>query len=204
MPVFLNNSLPAPDPQTPLVIQTGVDTRLDVITINQQVVQLQDSQGFRLSVSAVDESGELTKVSRSGAIIVTRRNFISVSGAGFKPNSDAVAWLFSSPRRLGVVRVGTDGAFSDILQVGSDVEAGEHTTQINGVTPDGEVRSLNLAVEIIDPDAVSIDAGRNITTWLGLVMGSLAFVLIVVLTARRRWLLAFVRRRRHDEDDDVR
>jgi hypothetical protein len=203
VPVYVRSSLPEPEPQTPLVIQTGADALLDVITINEQVIQLQDTRGFRLSVSAIDASGELTKVSRSGAILVQRRSFISVSGEGFKPNSDAVAWLFSQPRRLGVVQVGEDGTFEETLQIGEEIEAGRHTTQVNGITPDGEVRSLNLAVEIIDPAAASTRSGRNLTTWLGLALGSGALV-VVALAARRRWLLAFGRRRRHDEDHRMR
>jgi hypothetical protein len=155
LPIFVNSQLPNPVPENPLVIQTSSETRLDIITVNQQVIQLQDTEGFRLSVSATDESGDLTRVSPSGAIIVEQQNFITVTGEGFKPNSDAVAWLFSEPRRLGVVRVGSDGTFQESLQIGSEVPPGEHTTQVNGLTPGGEVRSLNLAVEIVEPGATS-------------------------------------------------
>ena len=153
LPIFVNRELPNPNAANPLVIQTSGETRLDIITVNQQVIQLQDTEGFRLSVSATDESGQLSQVSASGAIIVERQNFITVNGEGFKPNSDAVAWLFSEPRRLGVVRVGRDGTFQESLEIGEEVPAGEHTTQVNGFTTDGQVRSLNLAVEIIDPVA---------------------------------------------------
>jgi len=157
LPVFVNNELPKPAAENPLVIQTGAETRLDIVTINEQVIQLQDSEGFRISVSATDAEGELTKVNTRGAIVVERENFITVTGEGFKPNSDAVAWLFSEPRRLGVVRVGADGKFEESLQIGDDVPAGEHTTQVNGLTTDGTVRSLNLAVEVIDPGVTSED-----------------------------------------------
>lgn len=155
LPVFVNKELPKPEPENPLVIQTSAETRLDIITVNQQVIQLQDAEGFRISVGATDETGAPTRVSPSGVIIVEQQNFITLSGEGFKPNSDAVAWLFSEPRRLGVVRVSSDGTFQESLQIGEDVPVGEHTTQVNGLTPDGDVRSLNLAVEILAPGTLS-------------------------------------------------
>jgi len=156
LPVFVNSQLPNPLPENPLVIQTTNESRLDIITVNQQVIQLQDTEGFRLSVSATTESGVLTPVSPSGAIIVEQQNFITVTGAGFKPNSEAVAWLFSEPRRLGVVRTGSDGAFQENLQIGPEVSTGEHTIQVNGLTPEGDVRSLNLAVKVIPQGAMPV------------------------------------------------
>jgi hypothetical protein len=139
------------------VIQTSDDRQLDVITINEQLVQLQDSTGFRLSVSATDSDGNLAQVNTRGAIVVQHQNFITVTGEGFKPNSDAVAWLFSEPRRLGVVRVSADGSFEKSLQIGADIPVGDHTTQVNGLTPSGDVRSLNLAVEVRERAPVVTD-----------------------------------------------
>jgi len=202
LPVFVNNELPTALPESPLVIQTSGDKVLDIITVNEQVVQLQDSQGFRLSVSATDGQGNLSRVNTRGAIVVSRRNFITVTGEGFMPNSDAVAWLFSQPRRLGVVRVGADGTFEESLRIADDVPMGNHTTQVNGLTSDGEVRSLNLAVELvetalmvtdttIDPVLIAATGPRNSTTLsvallaVGAVLGAGVFALLLVARRRR-------------------
>jgi len=202
LPVFVNSELPKPSGENPLVIQTGSETRLDIVTVNDQVIQLQDTEGFRLSVSATNAAGEITKVNVRGAIVVERENFITVNGEGFKPNSDAVAWLFSEPRRLGVVRVDAEGKFQESLQIGDDVPAGEHTTQVNGLTTDGEVRSLNLAVELvetalmvtdttIDPVLIAATGPRNSTTLsvallaVGAVLGAGVFALLLVARRRR-------------------
>ena len=214
LPVYVNSALPNPEPENPLVIQTSSESRLDIITINDQVVQLQDAEGFRLSVSATDETGELTRVSASGAIIVEQQSFITVSGEGFKPNSDAVAWLFSEPRRLGVVRVGSDGKFQESLQIGSDVAVGRHTTQVNGLTVDGEVRSLNLAVEVVSPKLADDKALVTDTTVDPVITSDGAtgegtsytvgvLVIGVLVGAGAMWFV-LVRRRRHDEDNHVR
>lgn len=191
-----------------MVIQTGAEKTLDIVTINERVVQLQDTDGFRVSVSSTDLAGELTKVNTNGAIVVQHLNFITVTGEGFKPNSDAVAWLFSEPRRLGVVRVRDDGTFEESLQISPDIPIGEHTTQVNGVTATGEVRSLNLAVEVvesqptssnaavtdtaIDPVLVAATGPRDETSVaialiaLGVVLGSALTALLLVVARRRK------------------
>ncbi|MFZ9918988.1 MAG: beta strand repeat-containing protein [Ilumatobacteraceae bacterium] len=207
VPVFVGGQLPKPEPLNPLVIQTDVAAELDIITINDQVVQLQDTEGFRLSVSATDDAGVLARVNTRGAIVVEHENFITVTGDGFKPGSDAVVWLFSEPRRLGVVRVDGDGLFEESLQIGSDVPVGDHTTQINGITANNEVRSLNLAVEVtnrtsepapasvatdttIDPVIVAATGPRNQTSirtailLLGVLLGG-TFVWFMLAWRRR-------------------
>ncbi|MFZ9913190.1 MAG: beta strand repeat-containing protein [Ilumatobacteraceae bacterium] len=207
VPVFVGGQLPKPEPLNPLVIQTDVAAELDIITINDQVVQLQDTEGFRLSVSATDDAGVLARVNTRGAIVVEHENFITVTGDGFKPGSDAVVWLFSEPRRLGVVRVDGDGLFEESLQIGSDVPVGGHTTQINGITANNEVRSLNLAVEVtnrtsepapasvatdttIDPVIVAATGPRNQTSirtailLLGVLLGG-TFVWFMLAWRRR-------------------
>ena len=161
IPIYVDSQLPKAVPEDPLVIQSSNDRQLDVITINEQLIQLQDSTGFRLSVSATDGKGNLTQVNTRGAIVVEHRNFITVTGEGFLPNSDAVAWLFSEPRRLGVVRVRADGSFEESLQISEDVPLGDHTTQVNGLTSSGDVRSLNLAVVIVAKTVVdSVENGN--------------------------------------------
>ncbi|MFZ8966628.1 MAG: beta strand repeat-containing protein [Ilumatobacteraceae bacterium] len=207
VPVFVGGQLPKPEPLNPLVIQTDVAAELDIITINNQVVQLQDTEGFRLSVSSTDDTGVLARVNTRGAIVVEHENFITVTGDGFKPGSDAVVWLFSEPRRLGVVRVDGDGLFEESLQIGSDVPVGDHTTQINGITANNEVRSLNLAVEVtnrtsepapasvatdttIDPVIVAATGPRNQTSirtailLLGVLLGG-TFVWFMLAWRRR-------------------
>jgi hypothetical protein len=150
LPIYVSNQLPSPEPNSPLVIQT-TNTQLNIVTINDQVIQLQDGDGFRLSVSATDGGGDILPVNTNGAIVVEQNNFISVSGTGFRPNSTAVVWLFSVPNRLGTVNVGADGSFSDRVALNDGIEPGEHTAQVNGITSGGALRSLNLAVEVIEP-----------------------------------------------------
>jgi uncharacterized repeat protein (TIGR02543 family) len=207
-PVLADNQLPKADPQMPLVIQTDPNTAWDVITINQRVVQMRDQRNFRLSVSAQTETGEMSEVNARGAITLTHGYYITVSGEGYKPGTDVVAWLFSTPRQLGMLRVGSNGTFQSSLLVNSGVEFGEHTVQVNGFSPTGELRSLNLAVEVVDlppsssgraqpssSDATSVQwlaLGLVLLLGIGLVSSSLLVV------ARRRQRLLGIRDTTHN------
>jgi len=151
LPVFVNNELPRPDSAAPMIIQTENEVTVQVVTVNEQVVTVSDETGFRLAVAAVDESGEPMKIAADGALIVPRDNWISIVGSGLRPNSTAVAWVFSEPRRLGVVQVAPDGTFRERFRVPEDLPEGDHTTQVNGFDADGQVRSFNLAIEVREP-----------------------------------------------------
>jgi hypothetical protein len=214
LPVFVDSQLPNPEPSNPLVIQTDSAVRLDIITVNDQVVQLQDTEGFRLSVSATDSQGILSRVNTRGAIVVERENSITVTGEGFKPGSDVVAWLFSEPRRLGVIRVAGNGSFEASLRINSDVPEGDHTAQVNGVTSSGDMRSLNLAVEVIDAKETSVNPAATDTTIDPLIVAApgprsdtpareAILVLGLVIGAALMWFL-LARRRRQDDDSPVR
>lgn len=148
LPVFVNNELPRPDAAAPMMIQTENEVTVQVVTVNEQVVTVSDETGFRLAVAAVDESGEPMKIAADGALIVPRDNWISIVGSGLRPNSTAVAWVFSEPRRLGVMQVAPDGTFRERFRVPEGLPEGDHTTQVNGVDADGQVRSFNLAIEV--------------------------------------------------------
>lgn len=152
LPVFVNSQLPEPAPAEPLVIQTQSEVTVQVVTVNEQVVTVSDETGYRLAVAAIDETGTPMSVTADGALLVRRNHFISVNGRGLKPNSVAVAWVFSEPRRLGDVRVATDGTFSAKFSVPEGLPAGDHTTQVNGIDANGGMRSFNLAIEVINAE----------------------------------------------------
>jgi hypothetical protein len=152
LPVFVNSQLPEPAPAEPLVIQTQSEVTVQVVTVNEQVVTVSDETGYRLAVAAIDETGTPMSVTADGALLVRRNHFISINGQGLRPNSVAVAWVFSEPRRLGDVRVAADGSFSAKFSVPEGLPEGDHTTQVNGIDANGGMRSFNLAIEVINAE----------------------------------------------------
>ena len=133
-----------------MMIQTQDEVSVQVVTLNNQVVTVSDETGFRFAVAAVDESGEPMQIAADGSLVVRRDNWINIAGNGLQPNSTAVAWVFSEPRRLGMVKVLADGTFRQRFRVPEGLPAGGHTTQVNGIDARGEVRSFNLAIEVVN------------------------------------------------------
>jgi hypothetical protein len=124
--------------------------------------------------------------------VVKHGNFISISGEGFAPGTLAKTWLFSSPRELGNLNVNTDGSFAADLPITDDVPVGFHVAQVDGLSPDGEVRSLSLDVEILPSEGqAEYDP----------IAKRLA---VAALIAQAMALLALNRRREDNEGDDDR
>ena len=194
-PVLADNQLPKAEPNNPIVIQTDPNTTWEVITINNRVVQMRDNANFRLTVTAMTATGEMSQVNTRGTITLTHGHYITVTGDGYKPGTEVVAWLFSKPKRLGTIRVATNGSFESQFLVDSNVEFGEHTAQFNGLTASGELRSLNLAGDVVEP--TQFDSGKNtessITQWpiLSPMLISaivIAVIFVFVLARKRRSL----------------
>jgi len=127
---------------------------VSVAVVNEQAVQLETDTGLSLSVTSLNENGEVAPLAPTGAIRLTERRTVVVSGRGFLPKSEAVVWIFSTPTRLGVIPVSDTGRYNAELVVGSELEVGQHTLQVNGVVPSGEIRSMNVALEIVETDTL--------------------------------------------------
>ena len=206
LPVYVGGVLPQPTALEPLAIQTGEQAKIDFITVNNVMIQATTSKVFKLSVGAIDDGEMLANLSASGAIILKSNNLVSISGEGYLPNSQIVAWIFSTPRRLGVVSVSANGKFAETLTVPADMIFGDHTLQVNGFTVNSEVRSLNLAVEIVatvqsspkpqvgitsfDPVVGNSSGSRTSTSSTTAALAVVAFLsvglFLLVLTTRRR------------------
>ena len=211
IPVFLNMQIPLPPLNQPQVYQQN-PVPVDYLLINQQVQQFSAPDGFQMNVSATDPSGNLTPVDPSGALVVQQNNFITVTGTGFRPFSDAVAWLFSTPRKLGNIRVGADGSFAARMPIGEEIGVGRHTTQVNGLTPAGEIRSVNLAVLVRDAPAVapspptSFDPAMPLSVAENPASTSVSvafFAVMAVVIFGGGVLFGLTRRRRRDDERDA-
>lgn len=197
LPVYVNNQLPEATPSIPIAIQSGSASAVDVAIINEQAVQLGMEDGFSVRVTALDDDGNVSPLAPNGAVRAKRLNQVFVTGQGFKPGTQAVVWIFSNPRRLGVIQVGATGSYSSQLQISSAVELGEHTLQVNGVIPDGNVRSMNIGIEIVENyslpgDDNNSDQGVLNSTAEVLVL----YTILLVILGSSGYLLVSRKRRR--------
>ena len=158
-----------PNPRVPVVeaevakIVEGVgavagmapDGWVKVEPIGESSVVLSTSDGLRIEIAALTNENKKVRLNSRGMVIVEHDDYITVAGGGLQPNSDASTWLFSTPKELGQLKVDADGNFSQRYQIGPDVHVGDHTAQINGIAPDGTLRSVEVGVEVIDRPAVA-------------------------------------------------
>jgi hypothetical protein len=162
--VVLPEEFTSPNPLLP-VVDSGVvkiiegmgavagmapDGWVKVEPVGTSSVVLTTSDGLRIEIAALTNSKKLVRLNSRGMVVVEHDDFITVAGGGLLPNSDASTWLFSTPRELGRLLVDENGNFSQQYQIGLDVPAGDHTAQINGIAPDGTLRSVEVGVEVIE------------------------------------------------------
>ena len=170
----------------------SIEKKVEIVRINSSAIRMTSTDGFTLNISTRDKDGQPLQFNSRGGIVVKHGNFISISGEGFAPGTLAKTWLFSSPRELGNLNVSTDGSFAADLPITDDIPVGLHVAQVDGLSPDGEVRSLSLDVEILPsegPAEYDPIAKR---------------LAVAALIAQAMALLALSRRREDNEGDDDR
>jgi hypothetical protein len=171
VPVSVGGVLPALAPGEVVVYEDGVPVVVEVyVEDDTELVVLASTFELRLSgecsegctIAAGDDGRETLTLEQEGVANVT--------GVGFEPGSSVFVWLFSEPRFLGELTVNADGTFAGSVALG-DVEIGEHTLQVNGVSQQGSERSANLGV-VVNPEGVvdavlpSTGGDQNLMVWL--------------------------------------
>jgi uncharacterized repeat protein (TIGR02059 family) len=162
---------------------------VEITRINGTSLRMTSTDGFRLVISTRDKNGDPVQFNSRGGIVVKHGNLISIAGEGFAPGTTAKTWLFSSPRELGNLNVSPNGSFAADFPITDDIRVGNHTAQVNGLSPDGEVRSLSLDVEILPNEGPApYDPLAN-------------RLAVAALIAQAMALLALSRRKDNDGDD---
>ena len=71
-----------------------------------------------------------------------------MGGSGFSPNSMVSLYLYSTPTKLGELPVSASGSYSGAALIPAGIEAGSHTIQAIGYTPDGATLALSVGVTV--------------------------------------------------------
>lgn len=121
-----------------------------------------DGDPFEMVIGAkTGPDGELLDLDGNGNVVFTVSKFVSVSGAGFKANTDVRVYMFSDPVLLGTLVTAGDGTFAGSLPVPESITPGDHTVQANGFRPDGSVRSVSLGVRVTSASVTFSGTGYN-------------------------------------------
>ena len=107
-----------------------------------------EGPGFTMRLVGRSTNDRPLGLTPDGALILEQDRTAFTQGTGFQPNSQVYLYLLSTPRFLGTVATDANGNFSGSVPLPLDVSPGRHTLQANGLTPDSQVRSLSLGVQV--------------------------------------------------------
>lgn len=103
-------------------------------TITRSNDQLVVSAGeMTATVSGRTADGSIAPLDADGNIHLNDGDSIALDAEGFGPESEVEVWLFSTPTRLGVAKVGTDGTISASFPLPAGVSSGHHRIVLSGV-----------------------------------------------------------------------
>jgi hypothetical protein len=124
-------------------------------------ITITTSDGLLIKIGAKVKSASVLRLNSRGMPIFEANDLFTIAGSGLMPSTPASTWLFSTPKQLGQLMTDATGSFNEEYPIGEDVEVGDHTAQLNGIAPDGTLRVVEVAVEIVAPQT---DAVATITS----------------------------------------
>ena len=107
------------------------------------------SDGWSVDVVSVGSDGEPVALEPDGTLTVTPGGVLDISGRGFEPTAQVRTYLLSGPTTLGSLMTDRSGEFEGSLPVSVTMTPRDDALQINGFTPDREVRSVTVGVSVL-------------------------------------------------------
>lgn len=105
-----------------------------------------------MRIGSVDASSG-AQIGADGVLRMFGNSSARVLATGLVPKTTYTVFMFSDPLELGRGETSTKGAVSQVITVPKDVEAGEHTLQMNGVGKGNEVVSVSMGFEIVERES---------------------------------------------------
>ena len=146
-------------------VQLGVPTNIDVLIdgkIVRAVLTVTNTGGaggggntvaeikgpdwsvtIRSTAASTDTGGN-----SSQTITFERGVGASISGTGFAPFTLVIVYIFSDPIKIGEVLTDAKGSFSGNFVIPEGLNVGEHTLQLSGQAPNGQVRTASVLVQV--------------------------------------------------------
>lgn len=178
--------LPQLNPSDSLAYENGSPVLIQLVRTEEDNGYALIGDGWQVTLEAADSSGAPLTLDGSGNIILNADRFVQFSGTGFAPGSIIKVWLFSDPTEVSEVLADASGNFVGQAQLPEGIPTGEHTVQLNGLTKDGQLRSVSLGV-VVQPDLVVAPAPLDLTGLMnGLLIPAAGVLLFFFILWRRR------------------
>lgn len=199
-------TLPALVPKESIAYENGTPAVVEMSITSNQSGYLLQGDNWQVSLEATDTQGNSLVLDDSGNIVLNSDRFVQFQGTGFAPGSIIKVWLFSDPSSIADVVADSNGNFTGSAQLPAEIENGNHTVQLNGLSKDGQVRSVALGV-VVQPDVAAAPTLIPVDVaplWnLLFITAGVAMMLLLVLVVRRRLFLTQAKRGMRKEEKAV-
>ncbi len=178
-----------------MAVENGISSAVKLVITDELNGYSLSSAGWEVRLDVSDQVSTPIPLDEFGNVVLNEERLVQFSGTGFQPNSPVKVWLFSEPVRLADLTTDADGNFVGQAQLPEGIPTGEHTVQLNGLTKDGQLRSVSLGV-VVQPDLVVpplAPVGFDLTGLLNFLWLLAAGVLI--------WFFIVWRRRKKKEEE---
>jgi hypothetical protein len=169
---------------TPIELEEGETTAYvqgEIVQVRKQSLNgtllLTLPNNVSMEIGVLPGSNTPTVLSADGELRVFRKDQFMVSADGLLPGTTYTVFMFSEPRELARGEASIDGMVASGVITPDDVEYGQHTLQLNGVGPDGEVVSISLGFTVLSREDNTLVA----------ILAISAAVLLALLGGRPIW-----------------
>lgn len=201
-----NPVLPQMAPTETLAYENGTPLEVQLVLTENENGYVLQGDSWKVNLEATDLAGEPQVLDEEGNIILNNERLVSFSGDGFAPGSVIKVWLFSTPTEITTVIADANGAFRGTAQLPAEIETGQHTVQLNGLSQDGLVRSVALGV-VVQPDLLPITPLAPVDfapLWnIALITAGVVLMFFLALLGRRRWIIIAAKRRKKKEESEL-
>jgi hypothetical protein len=161
---------------------------------------------WQVVLEATNDAGEPMRLDDEGNIILSSDRFVEFQGTGFAPGSIIKVWLFSDPSSLARITADSSGNFTGRAQLPEGIPEGEHTVQLNGLSQDGQVRSVALGV-VVQPNLIGSPTVSSfdfsvLWNFLFPIVG-LGLLFLLIFAGRKRWFIIAAKRRKRKEEQQT-
>ena len=195
-------ALPTLSPTESVAFENGAPIQANLTVTSNGSGYVLQGDTWQVALEATDTQGAPLVLDDSGNIVLNSDRFVQFQGTGFAPGSIIKVWLFSDPSSIADVVADSDGNFTGNAQLPADIPDGEHTIQLNGLSKDGQVRSVALGV-IVQPDIVAVPTLTPVDVtplWnFVFITAGIVMMFLLVLLARKRSSLIVARRAKRKE-----
>jgi hypothetical protein len=140
--------------------------KVERVQIIKETTIKTELSGVVLEIKSLDSKNLDKKVDASSTLVFEQTGKAALNGSGFKPVSTVRVWIFSEPTFLGEIPVNPDGTFDANLLVPASLPVGDHTLQINGVSPSEELISQTIGILVVAPGVTTVINKNEPNLWM--------------------------------------